>query len=944
MTREDIDVVLLDFEGMGYSWVEHIHSATGVVTAAFNNPCELKFQNRAKNKSLFRRQLETLGVLGKKRIPEAYLRSSVPQRLELLAGIMDTDGNVDKNGRCRIVCGERALVGDIFDLCSSLGFKPYIIEAEPSISSSGIRGRKKIYTIGFQPRIKIPCRLRRKQRMRLDAEERMISITSVERVEKGRRGKCIQIDHPDGTYLVGKKLIPTHNSRLVAEEFPAWVLGRNPKAEIICSSYAAERSNKISLNVRARIEENAMHQLIFPDCKVSQYSRKIENWLTTQNGQFLSAGVGGPITGMGADCVTGDSLVEVFGEGAVEIKNLWLNPRPVKVLSMLPDGSIGFCNVEALRRIQKKGILRITTSGGRVLECTPDHRIFSSGRYVKADSLSPGDRLLCSVRESVCEEGFRNAKVEAEGAHSPLLLEEVFVRASLIQESQEVHKMRRACREKDSEVLREVPTEETREKGDLSTENEGMPDLQFEVQSEVERQEGSEIRGLLQQEMCGNRAFQGNAWEGKSEVEARSNPSSNSTAFSESFPGYASLDLGEGWTEVCCLPIDKGSSRSPHRRRSDEQRCFEPRHALREVSQEMACCEGFSRANDTVALVERVCEETDVYDLQVEESETFFANEILVHNCLIIDDPTKNREEAESKATRDKIWDWYTSTAYTRLSPQGVVVIVMTRWHPDDLVGRLMDPDYQSDLAAAGVNEEKFRIINLPAIAESDDDPLGRKAGEALWPERWDEQRLKATKHTVGSYDWNSLYQNCPVMKGGNYIQREWFKVRPRNSIPSGMRWVRAWDIASTEKAKNDPFCGVKGAMFEGILYLDGMMTGRMKWPDQRRKILTTAIIEGILVGVGAQGQEVGLADDLKEASKGKAVIKSYSQVKDKLTRALSWIALAEAEKVVLIEGEWIWDFLDEAEAFPTGKHDDRIDAVSLVHQMLTETAMPLLA
>src|SRR5690606_22608743 len=124
----------------------------------------------------------------------------------------------------------------------------------------------------------------------------------------------------------------------------------------------------------------------------------------------------------------------------------------------------------------------------------------------------------------------------------------------------------------------------------------------------------------------------------------------------------------------------------------------------------------------------------------------------------IIDDPVKNAEEANSEVMREKVWDWYTSTLYTRLTPDGRIIVVMTRWHEDDLVGRLLKKE--ADEIKEGTHKgERWTVINFPALAE-DDDYLGRKEGEPLWPEfGFDSTRLEQIKSDVGSYVFNALYQ-----------------------------------------------------------------------------------------------------------------------------------------------------------------------------------------
>ena len=135
-------------------------------------------------------------------------------------------------------------------------------------------------------------------------------------------------------------------------------------------------------------------------------------------------------------------------------------------------------------------------------------------------------------------------------------------------------------------------------------------------------------------------------------------------------------------------------------------------------------------------------------------------------DCLIIDDPIKDSEQAGSANLRQSLWNWYTSTAYTRLSPGGGVIVVMTRWHMDDLVGRLL-----AEQAAGG---DKWEVFDCPAIAEREE--RHRHIGEPLHPERYDLDALKAIKAAVGTRVWSALYQCRPVPDGGGIIHEDWIQ------------------------------------------------------------------------------------------------------------------------------------------------------------------------
>ena len=145
-------------------------------------------------------------------------------------------------------------------------------------------------------------------------------------------------------------------------------------------------------------------------------------------------------------------------------------------------------------------------------------------------------------------------------------------------------------------------------------------------------------------------------------------------------------------------------------------------------------------------------------------------------DILIIDDPVKNAEEANSQTYRDKTWEWYQSTAYTRLEPNGSIILIMTRWHEDDLAGRILHQIEQD-------KGEHWEIINLPAIAE-DHDILGRNIGEPLWPGRYDLNELERIKYTTGSYWWSALYQQRPQPPEGGLLKRSWIKYYQPYEIP----------------------------------------------------------------------------------------------------------------------------------------------------------------
>lgn len=246
----------------------------------------------------FKRDLSALGVIGDKHIPDVYKRSAVAQRLELLAGLVDTDGSVcSKTGRVRIVTCSPRLRDDIAELVRSFGWDVGYHTAEPALSSSGIQGRRPVYYVGFSPSVRLPTRVPRKAANRIPAQRRT-AIASVRLSGAPEPGRCIQVDSPDGLYLVGRSLVPTHNSQLASDMFPSWVLGQHPEWSIIAASYAQSLPVGFSRNIRDRLRDPE-YQALFPKAKLRTDSQGVEEWKLTGGGGYTAAGVGTGVTGKG---------------------------------------------------------------------------------------------------------------------------------------------------------------------------------------------------------------------------------------------------------------------------------------------------------------------------------------------------------------------------------------------------------------------------------------------------------------------------------------------------------------------------------------------------------------------------------------------------------------------------------------------------------------------
>nr|DAT12916.1 MAG TPA: Terminase large subunit [Bacteriophage sp.] len=309
-------------------------------------------------------------------------------------------------------------------------------------------------------------------------------------------------------------------------------------------------------------------------------------------------------------------------------------------------------------------------------------------------------------------------------------------------------------------------------------------------------------------------------------------------------------------------------------------------------------------------------------------------------DLLLIDDVVKNRKEAESETVRNAIWDEYSATLLTRLAPGGRIILIMTRWHEDDLAGRI--------LKEARENGERWEIINLPCEAE-ENDPLGRPVGAPLWPERYGADWMAKKKKTVGSRDWYALYQQHPqppdTMK---MFRRAWFEIV--RDYPRDARSVRYWDLAATAaKPGKDPDWTSGGKLVEkdGIYYVVDIRHVQSSPLGVERLVKQTAETDGRAVKIYME-QEPGSSGVNTIDHYRREVLKGYTFYGDKKTsnkveRAMPLSAAAEAGNVKLVTGDWNKDFLDEAEAFPNGRHDDMVDSVTGAMTMLTSARFGIL-
>lgn len=289
-------------------------------------------------------------------------------------------------------------------------------------------------------------------------------------------------------------------------------------------------------------------------------------------------------------------------------------------------------------------------------------------------------------------------------------------------------------------------------------------------------------------------------------------------------------------------------------------------------------------------------------------------------DILIVDDPVKDRASANSATIRDSTWDWYTSTAYTRLSPGGGVIVMCTRWHTDDLVGRLIANQAYGD---------KWTVINYPAIAERDEPH--RKIGEALHPERYPTEALERIKAAVGSRDWEALYQQHPVPDGGGIFKADW--IQHWSELPKSFdATCISWDMTFKDSATSDFVVGQVWGRKGGSFYLIDQFRGRWDFVKTLEQFVSAADkypnVSRKLVEDKANGSAI--ISTLKKQVSG---IVPITPKESKEARASAVATLWEAKNVYLPPKDrypWVErDFIAELLSFPAGAHDDQVDSMT---------------
>jgi predicted phage terminase large subunit-like protein len=288
-------------------------------------------------------------------------------------------------------------------------------------------------------------------------------------------------------------------------------------------------------------------------------------------------------------------------------------------------------------------------------------------------------------------------------------------------------------------------------------------------------------------------------------------------------------------------------------------------------------------------------------------------------DLIIIDDPIRNKEEAESEVIRESLWEWYTDTIYTRRQPGAAIIVTTTRWHEDDLTGRLLETMQQGG--------EKWVHLHMPALDEN--------TGEYLWPEFWTEEEYELVKQMPGGV-WQSQYQGTPTAKEGALLKRHWFPYAPHGERYLSI--VQSWDTAQKPGVTNDwSVCATIGVSPTSYDIID-IWREQVEYPDLLQaakdratwaKMAFMGIPYTMLVEDKASG--ISLIQSLHAETSLPVIPIPAVQKDQKEQRVIDVTPLAKSHRIRLLENApWLQALLREFGQFPHGAHDDIVDAAMI--------------
>lgn len=305
-------------------------------------------------------------------------------------------------------------------------------------------------------------------------------------------------------------------------------------------------------------------------------------------------------------------------------------------------------------------------------------------------------------------------------------------------------------------------------------------------------------------------------------------------------------------------------------------------------------------------------------------------------DIMILDDPIKSRQDADSPTVRKSVYDWYTSTFYTRLAAGGGVLAIATRWHADDLLGRLRENERSGD-------GDRWEKIDYPAIATVDE--RYRKIGEPLHPQRYSLEHLQNIKKNIGTRDWEALYQQHPTIEGGGIFKKKWLKYYVPADLPSFFdEEFLSWDMSFKDGDDKDFVVGQAWGRKSANFYLLEQVRGQWNFIDTLRELIdqTKRYPRAISKLIEDKANGPAVISTLQSSIMGLKAIEPYGS---KIARAHAITPIIESGNLYLPHRHlftWVDDYVLELCNFPAAANDDQVDATTQALKYGSEAAINL--
>jgi predicted phage terminase large subunit-like protein len=762
----------------------------------------------------------------------------------------------------------------------------------------------------------------------------------------------------------------TGKSRCVTETLPSYFLGKNPFKNVIEVSYSDTFANKFGRRNLEKINQYGKRLFNIDISKAKAAAEEFE--IEGTRGGMLSAGLNGQITGNPADLCFPAGTMIATENGEIEISALLAMVNMPRILSYDHTcDKIVLKNIVARRTRYEKEFTVVKTANRKEIKSTRDHRYYTESKgYTQAQllrrddilysldkkdmptvrkaegqkkqdmpsMLQPNKRIgnkgiLSSLRESYRNAYLRVRKGIEEWAKKLLLQPSMYVNSIQARIFSKMPCMRKPCKKRQEILFKKVCkfTENIfKPKDKLPCLCEGISTKEFKD-------------SILQQEVCRQGTFGKNEREGQFTLQGRNK-------LCKTIQRNATLDIGERREQVRLLQNtveNRGWRRQNEYENSSYKRGCQEQHAG-EFNNDVCDlpCKTPQIRRDAVYGIENVSRESiEVYDIQVEETHNFFANGILVHNC-IVDDPYKTMAEADSPSHQALVMDVWTSAIKMRVSAICKFLVVHTRWNEDDLIGYLL-----------ATEPDRWYVINLPMIAEEDEPHTGRKIGDPLLPEagkgkEWVEEQKESFLNDPlggGLRTWNAGYQQRPSSKEGNLIKREyWQRYKLTLKMQKGEGFdemLQSWDCSFKDTKNSDLVAGgAWGRMGANCFLLD---------VDYRRMDIVATMKA---ITAMAHKWPKALCKLIEDKANGSAVITMMKTklpgmvpiqaTKSKEERVNAVLPVWESQNIfipdeievregVFVKCKWADEVIDQCANFKPGKKVQKDDLVDMCSQAI---------